>query len=137
MGRIIHGAELLQTLPQMGLKAFSQIPLQNCPAVLFWLSPAAIFLALAIPPFLIYKLFKIDTALALYSLGGYIGFVIFGAIVSSPRFVSVLFPLWFPLTAKLTLTTKKQAALVATLLGASFVISLDMWMSFLNGQFVA
>jgi Gpi18-like mannosyltransferase len=128
---------LLQDLPQMGLKAFSQIPLQNWPAQLFWLSPVAIFLALAVSPFIIYKLIKINGALALYSLAGYLGFVVFGAIVSAPRFASVLFPLWLPVTAKLTLKSRKQVVFIAAILTVSFVISLDMWMSFLNGQFVA
>lgn len=128
---------LLRDLPQMGLKAFYEIPLQNWPALQFWLSPAAMLLALAVPPFLIYRLTKIDRSLALYSLAGYVGFVVFGAIVSAPRFASVLFPLWLPLTAKLTLKSRKQIALVAAVLAVSFAISLDMWMSFLNGQFVA
>ena len=136
----IHTTEwggLYTDLPQMGLKAFYEIPLQTWPALQFWLSPAAMFIALALPPFLIYKLTKMDRSLALYSLAGYIGFVVFGAIVSAPRFASVLFPLWLPLTAKLTLKSRKQIVLVAAVLAISLVISLDMWMSFLNGQFVA
>jgi hypothetical protein len=128
---------LFRDLPQMGLKAFLQVPLQNWPALQFWLSPAAMFFALAIPPFLIYKVAKIDGSLALYSLVGYVGFLVFGAIVSTPRFAAVLFPLWLPLTAKLTLGSKKQMVLLAALLAVFFVVGLDMWMSFLNGQFVA
>jgi len=128
---------LFRDFPQMGFKAFLEVPLQTWPALQFWLSPSAMFFALAIPPILIYKVAKIDGSLAFYSLAGYLGFLVFGAIVSAPRFASVLFPLWLPLTAKLTLSSKKQMVLVAALLVVFFVVGLDMWMSFLNGQFVA
>jgi hypothetical protein len=128
---------VLRDLPQMGLKAFYQIPLQSWPAMEYWLSPVGMFLGLALPPFLIYKLRKIDGTLALYSLAGYVGFVAFGAIVSAPRFASVLFPLWLPLTAKLTLKSKKDLVLIVAVLVVFFALSLDMWTSFLNGQFVA
>ncbi len=128
---------LLRDLPQMGLKAFAEIPLQNWPAMQFWILPGAMFLALALPPFLIYRVSKIDRSLALYSLAGYVGLVVFGAIVSTPRFASVLFPLWLPLTAKLTLANKKQLLLVAITSTVFFAIAVSMWISFLNGQFVA
>jgi hypothetical protein len=127
---------LLRDLPQMGLRAFFLIPLQSWPALQFWLSPIAMFLALAVPPFLIYRLTKIDGALALYSLAGYLGFLVFGAIVSAPRFASVLFPLWIPLTAKLTMS-RKHVIVVSVIIAAFFVIAVDMWINFLNGQFIA
>ncbi len=128
---------VLRDLPQMGLKAFLEIPQQNWPALQYWLSPPAMFLALAVPPFLIYRVAKIDGSLALYSLAGYLGFLVFGAIVSAPRFASVLFPLWLPLTAKLTLNNKKQLILTTAVLAVFFAVALDMWMNFLNGRFVA
>ena len=128
---------LLRDLPQMGLKAFYEIPKQSWPAMQFWLSPAAMVLALFVPPFLIYRLKKIDSSLAIYSLVGYLGFIVFGAIVSAPRFASVLFPLWLPLTAKLTIKSRAQTVFFVAVLAIFFVLSLDMWRSFLNGQFVA
>jgi hypothetical protein len=79
---------------------------------------------------------NMDRELLMYSVAGYVGILVFGAIVSFPRFVSVLFPLWLPLTANLSLG-KKQSFLVGTILIAFLVLSIDMWVSFLNGQFVA
>jgi hypothetical protein len=127
---------LSQDLPKMGINAFYTIPLQSWPAIQYWLSPAALIVALVTPPFLIYQLAKIDKPLAVYSLAGYIGVLAFGAIVSYPRFISVLFPLWLPIVKKVTLG-KKSVILAAAVLAVFFVIALDMWMSFLNGQFVA
>ena len=127
---------LLNNLPQKGLSAFSAISLQNWPASQFWLTPVAIAAAVFIPPFLMYKMKNMDRELLMYSVAGYVGILVFGAIVSFPRFVSVLFPLWLPLTAKLSLG-KKQSFLVGMVLIAFLVLSIDMWVSFLNGQFVA
>lgn len=127
---------LLHDLLQKGLSAFSAIPLQNWPAPQFWLTPVAIAAAVFIPPALMYHMKKMDRELLLYSVAGYVGILVFGAIVSFPRFVSVLFPLWLPLTAKLSFS-KKQAAVVGAVLVVFFVFSIDMWVSFLSGQFVA
>ena len=76
-----------------------------------------------LPPFLI------------YAARAYVGVLVFGAIVSFPRFVAVLFPLWLPLTAKLSFS-KKALAVTVIVAAAFFLVGLDMWMSFLNGQFV-
>jgi hypothetical protein len=50
--------------------------------------------------------------------------------------MSVIFPLWIPLFAKISLT-KKQTLLVAALSIGFFLVALDMWQSFLGGKFVA
>ena len=127
---------LFYNLPHYGLSAFSAIPLQNWPAPQFWLTPAAIAAAVFIPPAIMYKMKKMDRDLLIYAVGGYVGILVFGAIVSFPRFISVLFPLWLPLTSKFS-PSKKQIILVSTVLIAFFIISIDMWVSFLRGQFVA
>ncbi len=123
---------LLRDLPQLGTAVFAQ----TFPPFEFWLSPLACAAALAIPPILIYKVAKTDKPLALYALAGYAGAVIFGAIISLPRFMSVIFPLWIPLFAKISLT-KKQTLLVTALTIGFFLMALDMWQSFLGGKFVA
>jgi Gpi18-like mannosyltransferase len=127
---------LLQDLPKMGINAFYAIPLQSWPAIEFWLSPAASLAALVVPPFLIYRTAKIDRSLAVYSLAGYIGVLGFGAIVSFPRFMSVLFPLWLPIVAKVTMN-KREIVLIAVVSIVFFAVAVEMWKSFLNGQFVA
>ena len=127
---------LLRDLPNKGLSAFSAIPLQNWPAPQFWLTPVAIAAAVFIPPVLMHCMKKMDRELLLYSIAGYVGILVFGAIVSFPRFISVLFPLWLPLAAKLSVS-KKQAVVVGAVLVVFFVFSIDMWVSFLGGQFVA
>ncbi len=96
----------------------------------------AIAAAAFLPPLLMAKLAKMDRALLVYSVATYGGFLVFGAIVSFPRFAAVLFPLWLPLAAKLTLS-KRQVALVAGVLVVFFLFAVDMWVSFLGGQFVA
>ena len=127
---------LFQDLPKMGFSAFYTIPLQNWPAIQHWLSPAVMIVGIFVPPFLIYRLAKMDKLLAGYSLVGYIGVLAFGAIVSYPRFISVLFPLWLPLVKNVNLD-KKSLVFVGAVLAVFFVVSLDLWRSFLNGQFIA
>jgi len=53
-----------------------------------------------------------------------------------PRYVGVLFPLWIPLTAKLSMN-KKSVVFLGVVLFVSFIIGLSLWVYFLNGQFVA
>jgi len=127
---------LLFDLPQKGLSAFTAIPLQNWPASQFWLTPVAIAAAVFIPPILMYKIKNVNSELLVYSIAGYTGILILGAIVSFPRFISILFPLWLPLTANLSLN-KKHMTLLGAVLVVFFVISINMWISFLGGQFVA
>jgi hypothetical protein len=127
---------LLQNSPQKALQTIFEAPYKNWPATPFWFSPVAIAAALIVPPFLIFRAAKIDKNLMIYSLVGYCGILFFGAIVSTPRFVSMLFPLWIPLTAKWTLN-KKSIIIIILVISLSFLLALDMWTSFLNGQFVA
>lgn len=122
-------------LPQNGFNVF-QTAFQNSPAPPVWLAPFAVVAALVIPPFLIYKTAKIEKSLAIYSLVCYVWILMFGALISMPRYISVLFPLWIPLTAKLSMN-KKSTFLLGVALAVSFIISLSLWVDFLNGQFVA
>jgi len=75
-------------------------------------------------------------ALAFYFLVCYVWLLTFGALVSMPRYVGVLFPLWIPLTAKLSMN-KKSVVFLGVVLFVSFIIGLSLWVYFLNGQFVA
>jgi len=126
---------LFEGLPKLGLGVF-QAAVQNNSTPPHWLAPIAVAAALAIPPFLIYRAAKKEKSLALYSLAYYVGMLLFGALASMPRYISVLFPLWIMLTAKVSLS-RRSKALVAVISAVFFVVGLTMWIDFLNGQFVA
>lgn len=127
---------LFEAIPQKGVDALLMVPYQNWPTPPQLLLPAAIICALAIPPFLIWKAAKTDKSLALYSLVTYVGVLFFGALVSTPRFFSVLFPLWIPLTAGLS-GSKKSTALVSIVAAVFYAVALYLWISFLNGEFIS
>ncbi len=126
---------LLEGLPQKGLNAF-QNGLLNSPTPQSWLSPFAVVTALFAAPFLIYKTFKIEKSLAVYSLVLYLWLLIVGAMASLPRYISVLFPLWIPFAAGFG-TSKKSVAFLVAVLAISLIIGLYLWVDFLNGVFVA
>lgn len=127
---------LSEGLPAKGIQAFAELPFQPWLSPPNWLLPVAMWGAIIVPPFIIYKIFKVEKSLVAYSLVYYVGVLAFGALVSTPRFISVLFPLWIPLTAKLS-KNKKSVAVVVAVATLSFVVGLDLWINFLNGQFIA
>jgi hypothetical protein len=126
---------ILEGLPQKGISVFTA-SFQNYSAPLNWFVPFAVVLALAVPPFLIFKVAKTEKSLAVYSLTYYVGVLMGGALASTPRYISALFPLWIPLAAKLSLNGKSKILVVA-FSAVSFIISLNMWVDFLSGNFVA
>jgi len=127
---------LTQGIPQYGIQAILDAPLQLPPITSHWLLPFAVIFALSFPLFMLYSVWKIDKPLWIYALAGYGGILFFGALVSTPRFVAVLFPLWIPLTARLS-GSKKSLIITAFAAGTFFVVALDLWISFLNGEFIA
>jgi hypothetical protein len=126
---------LLEGLQQKGLGVL-QIALQNTSAPLNWLSPFAVIVALVAPLLLIHQLIKIEKSLATYTVLCYVWILMFGALVSVPRYVSVLFPLWIPLTTKLSLNIR-FIAFLGIAIAVSFAVGLSLWVDFLNGRFVA
>jgi hypothetical protein len=127
---------LTDGIPRYGLNAILTAPFQPMPIITHWLLPLAVVCALLFPLLLFKKTWKLDKSLWLYAIAGYSGILFFGALVSTPRFVSVLFPLWIPLTAGFS-GSKKSIAITALIAGVFFVVALDLWIGFLNGQFVA
>jgi hypothetical protein len=123
-------------IPRYGLKAVLEAPYQPPPIPTHWLLPFAEVIGLFLPLILFYFTWKKNKLLLIYSLSGYIGILLFGALVSTPRYISVLFPLWIPLTANLS-GNKKSIMVTVILLIAFYVLALDLWISFLNGQFIA
>jgi Dolichyl-phosphate-mannose-protein mannosyltransferase len=127
---------LTEGISRYGIKAILEAPYQPSPIPTHWLLPIAVVSALIFPLLLFHGTWKIDKSLWIYSVAGYAGILCFGALVSTPRFVSVLFPLWIPLTA--CFSGSKKSIVIAVIIAVSFyIVALDLWISFLNGQFVA
>lgn len=121
---------MLRILPQNGIQSFLDIPAQS------WLSTLSIWGSIIIPPFLIFEMAKNTKSMAAYSSAYFIGTLVFGAMLSLPRFISILFPLWFTLMARFTVN-RKSTAMVAAVLVVFFISGLYLWINFLNGVFVA
>jgi len=96
----------------------------------------ASFIFLLGSPLLIHALLRMDRSLAVYSTVCFAGVLVFGALASSPRFLSFIFPMWLPLASKLS--RAKRSGLLMLALCASFYLSaLFLWASFLNGAFIS
>jgi hypothetical protein len=120
---------------QKGLAVFQDV-FQNSPAPTVWLTPFAVTAGIAVPGFLIWRAWKIDKPLMLYYLFSYIGVLMFGSLVSLPRYISGLFPLWILITRFIPVN-RRTAVLLAAGLFVSAAFSLGLWIDFLNGKFVA
>jgi hypothetical protein len=127
---------LTEGIPRYGLNALSETVFQPLPIPTHWLLPFAVVAALLFPLLLFRSTWKMDRSLWIYAVAGYGGILCFGALASTPRFVSVLFPLWISFTAGFSVS-KRSIAIAAIAMGVFYVIALDLWMSFLGGQFVA
>lgn len=123
-------AFVFRIVPQFGIQSFLQVPPQN------YLATLAIWGSIILPPFLIAKLAKTSKALMAYASAYFVGSLVFGAMLSLPRFISILFPLWLTLTASFTFN-RKGVVLMAVVLCVFFLLGLYLWSSFLNGFFVA
>jgi hypothetical protein len=127
---------ITEGIPRYGMNALLEAPYQRSPIPTHWLLPFAVVLTLLFPLFLFSKTWKRDKSLWLYSLAGYGGILYFGALVSAPRFISVLFPLWIPLMTNFS-GNKKSIIFVAIVIIIFYIVALNLWLSFLNGQFIA
>lgn len=120
---------VLDVLPQkgvQGLLAYFQA---------FPFSPAFIVFLVA-TPFLIFASAKTDKALTVYSAAYFVGVLLFGGLASIPRFVSFIFPMWFPLTSKL-FQVKHSRIITAIIVVVFWLAAVFLWFSILNGEFVA
>ncbi len=124
---------LLRLLPQRGFNAFLEVPSSG------WFTTLAIWSSIIIPPFLIAEMSKTAKSMAVYSLAYFMGALAFGAMISLPRFISILFPLWITLmTAATKFSVNKKTFLVLiAFLAVFFIFSLYLWVNFLSGGFVA
>ena len=127
---------LTDGIPHYGIKAVLQAPYQLPPIPTHWLLPLAVVIALFLPLLLFYCTWKKNRLLFIYSFAGYVGILLFGALVSTPRFISFLFPLWIPLAAILS-RGKKSMVIITILLALFYILALELWIDFLNGIFIA
>jgi hypothetical protein len=108
---------------------------QNVPGSTVWLAPVAVIAAIVIPALLMYQAFKMDKSLGLYFLFSYVGILMFGALVSLPRYISVLFPIWILFTTIIPINKRTAVFLIAGLL-VSLILGWMFWIDFLSGKFV-
>ncbi len=121
---------LTRVLPRGGLAALS------LPVPYLSVSLATSFLvwgSLILAPILVYRVFRFDFALGLYSAVYMFGSLGFGALVSAPRFLVVLFPVWIAFALALGRRWWLQALIVAE----SVMFGFFLWAGFLSGSFIA
>lgn len=121
---------IFRILPQRGAQVFLELPSHH------WLMTLAVWGSIIIPPFFIAEMAKNFKAMAVYSLAYFTGALVFGAMISLPRFISILFPLWITLMMRVKVNKKTLAGITAVLI-AFFIFSLYLWVNFLNGFFIA
>jgi hypothetical protein len=119
---------VFQLLPQNGLQAFLE-PNQH----LF--VPLAAWASVIVPPFLIAELSNTSKSLTVYAVLYFLGVLTFGAMISMPRFMSILFPLWIALMSRF-IVNRASVILLCGVLVVFFVWGLFLWVNFLNGVFV-
>jgi len=95
-----------------------------------------IWVFLLLTPILIYALRQLDRSLGSYSAVYYLGVMAFGGLLSVPRFISFLFPIWFPLTLKLS-QVKKSNVITILICTVFCVVGFFLWNEFLDGEFVS
>jgi hypothetical protein len=120
---------LANVLPSGGLAALN-FPVSYLD--IHWLLLIFIWGSLLISPFLIWKLRALDRGLFIYCLVYMAGVLAFGAVVSLPRFVAVLFPMWLPIAGLIGI--RKWTPLLAAAL--SVAVCLILWVGFISGVFV-
>ncbi|XHH09499.1 MAG: hypothetical protein ACFCUE_02410 [Candidatus Bathyarchaeia archaeon] len=120
---------IFQVLPQNGLQGFTDLSSHN-PFL-----PLAACAYIIVPSFLIAELRKTSKSLTAYSLVYFLGVLTFGAMMSLPRFMSILFPLWIALMSRFVVN-KPSVILLCGVFVVFFVWSVYLWMKFLSGVFV-
>jgi len=119
----------IRVLPAGGLNALSfPVAYLN----VHWLLPLAVWGSVFLLPLPLRKLWETDRSLGIYSLAYLVGVFAFGAAVSAPRFLAVLFPMWLPLSEAVE---ARRWALLPLTAGFALVCGM-LWAGFLRGIFV-
>jgi hypothetical protein len=130
------GTLVTDGIPRYGVQAILEAPYQIPPIVTNLLLPISVVCALVIPTLLFYHTWRIDHSLFIYAFFEYGALLVIGALVSAPRFMSFLFPLWIPIGVALS-ASKKTMVLAVFGTVISYIIGIYLWVSFLDGQFIA
>jgi hypothetical protein len=96
------------------------------------LLPIAVWFSILLPPVLVLRVARIDRNLAIYCTAYIASMFAFGGLVSYPRFMTVLFPLWLPFSALVV----RGKWVAFTIIAASVITCLILWLGFVNGVFV-
>ncbi len=99
---------------------------------LHMLLPIAVWFSILLPPFLVWRVARIDRNLAIYCTAYIASMFAFGGLVSYPRFMTVLFPLWFPFSALVV----RGKWVAFTIIAVSVITCLILWLGFVSGVFV-
>jgi hypothetical protein len=77
-----------------------------------------------------------DKWLGLYSAVFLVPVLVSGGLLSLPRFISFIFPLWLALGLKVFKNERTKYAL-PVIAGVSLVVGMLLWLGFIQGQFIA
>jgi hypothetical protein len=116
-------------LPQTGLQGYME------PGSPHLFVPLTAWACVVVPPFLIAELSKTSKSLTVYASIYFLGVLTFGAMLSLPRFMSILFPLWIALMSKFVVN-KMSVILLCGVFAVFYVYGLFLWIYFLSGVFV-
>lgn len=97
-----------------------------------WLLPVSIWFSILLLPLLVWRVARMDRALAAYCFVYLVSIFAFGAVVSYPRFMSVLFPIWLPFSGLVA----RRRWMIPILVVTSVASCLILWLGFVSGVFV-
>lgn len=120
---------VLYILPQIGLQGYMP------PGTMHLFVPLTAWICVVVPPFLIAGLSKTSKSLTVYASVYFLGVLAFGAMISLPRFMSILFPLWVALMSRFVVN-RMSVVMLCGVFAVFYVYGLFLWINFLNGVFV-
>ncbi len=120
----------ISTILSMGGAAALSFPVAGFE--IHWLLPVSIWFSILLPPLLAWRVARMDRALAAYCFVYLASIFAFGAVVSYPRFMAVLFPIWLPFSGLVARGRWMVPIMVATSVASCLVL----WLGFVSGVFV-
>jgi len=114
-------------------KGFEPLVLET---VLRWPYSLAWVLFILMVPIMLYFLLKMDRWLGLYSAVFLIAVLVGGGLLSLPRFVSFIFPMWLALGVRV-LRNERTKYILPVIAGCLLFVGMLLWLGFIEGQFIA
>ncbi len=93
-------------------------------------------LFLVAAPIMLKFLFNMDRWLWLYSAVFLVPVLVGGALLSLPRFISFIFPLWLAVELK-AFRSEKSKYVLPLIAALSLVVGVLLWSAFIQGEFIA